>query len=168
MTRRYVRRKYSKEVLEEAVKSSYSVSDVLKFLGLKGNGSHQWISTKIKKFEIDTSHFVYGGELQKMRGKQNTKKRPEEILINHQNNIRTKASQLRRALLESGRLYRCEAEGCSIEGIWLGKPILLHVDHIDGDWNNCLATNLRFLCPNCHSQTPTFGAKNLALKNIVK
>lgn len=38
--------------------------------------------------------------------------------------------------------------------------IPLHVDHIDGNPENHRPTNLRFLCPNCHSLTPTFGGLN--------
>lgn len=37
-------------------------------------------------------------------------------------------------------------------------PICL--DHIDGDWRNTTEANLRFLCPNCHSLTPTYQALN--------
>lgn len=36
----------------------------------------------------------------------------------------------------------------------------LEIDHIDGDWTNCQKSNLRLLCPNCHSLTPTFRALN--------
>lgn len=39
------------------------------------------------------------------------------------------------------------------------KP-LVEVDHIDGDASNCQESNLRVLCPNCHSMTPTFRARN--------
>ena len=65
---------------------------------------------------------------------------------------------LRRALIESGRPYRCE--WCGNEGIWVtrmgvhtgkGCALVLEVDHIDGDWHNNEEDNLRFLCPNCHS-----------------
>jgi len=55
--------------------------------------------------------------------------------------------------------YRCVK--CGNDGVWMGEPICLHLDHIDGNSrNNCL-DNLRFLCPNCHTQTPTFGGKKL-------
>jgi len=42
---------------------------------------------------------------------------------------------------------------------WQGKPIVLALDHIDGNNRNNSRDNLRFLCPNCHSQTPTWGFK---------
>ena len=43
---------------------------------------------------------------------------------------------------------------------WLGKPIPLEVDHINGDAGNNYPDNLRLICPNCHAQTPTHKAKN--------
>lgn len=43
---------------------------------------------------------------------------------------------------------------------WLGNPIPLEVDHINGDAGNNKPENLRLICPNCHSQTPTHKAKN--------
>lgn len=43
---------------------------------------------------------------------------------------------------------------------WNGKPIALEMDHIDGDSTNNSLINVRLLCPNCHSQTPTYRVKN--------
>jgi predicted RNA-binding Zn-ribbon protein involved in translation (DUF1610 family) len=60
-------------------------------------------------------------------------------------------------LHESGVPYVCEV--CGIEAEWNGKPIVLHVVHISGDWLDNRKENLRFLCPNCHSQTPTFAGR---------
>lgn len=51
---------------------------------------------------------------------------------------------------------------CSTCGVteWQGQPITLHVDHIDGNPDNNKTENLRLLCPNCHSQTPTYKGGN--------
>lgn len=43
---------------------------------------------------------------------------------------------------------------------WLGHPIPLELDHIDGDAGNNIPDNLRLLCPTCHALTPTHKAKN--------
>lgn len=53
--------------------------------------------------------------------------------------------------------YKCKCCGISE---WQGKPITLEVEHIDGNSENCAVANICFLCPNCHSQTPTYRAKN--------
>jgi len=50
---------------------------------------------------------------------------------------------------------------CSLLGFWNGAPMTLIVDHIDGNAGNNLPENLRLLCPNCNSQTPTFCGRNL-------
>ena len=44
---------------------------------------------------------------------------------------------------------------------WLDKPITLELDHIDGNHNNNVRTNLRFICPNCHSMTVTWKGRNI-------
>ena len=48
---------------------------------------------------------------------------------------------------------------CQIGPQWNGKPLVLQLDHIDGNSDNNMPDNLQLLCPNCHSQTETFGSK---------
>lgn len=55
---------------------------------------------------------------------------------------------------------------CSLCGVseWMGKPLNIELDHIDGNRSNHKKENLRMLCPNCHSQTETYRSKNNKLK----
>jgi HNH endonuclease len=49
---------------------------------------------------------------------------------------------------------------CCSNTEWQNNPIPLELDHIDGNAGNNSPDNLRLLCPNCHSQTPTHKARN--------
>lgn len=51
-------------------------------------------------------------------------------------------------------------EGCGIGPIWNGKPLHLQVDHKNGNSRDCRKENLQKLCPNCHTQTPTYAGRN--------
>lgn len=65
---------------------------------------------------------------------------------------------LKRALIETGRAYQCAL--CRNPGTWCDQTLRLEVDHVDGDYHNNEAWNLRFLCPDCHSQTDTFSGRS--------
>lgn len=54
---------------------------------------------------------------------------------------------------------KCSLCGWCEVNQYTGK-VPLEVDHIDGDWQNNSPENLRLLCPNCHSLTPTYKARN--------
>lgn len=57
------------------------------------------------------------------------------------------------------RKYECSSCGISE---WHGKKLRLQIDHIDGNNRNNTVSNLRYLCPNCHTQTETWGVKNVS------
>ncbi|MFJ7269780.1 HNH endonuclease signature motif containing protein [Streptomyces sp. NPDC099050] len=151
--------KWTREILTEVVASSTTMCEVLRRLGLDVvGGHHTHISRKVKRFGIDTSHFAPPPST---IGTRDIRRRrsAEEILRDDRSPIATRVdpTRLRRALLETGRDERCAL--CGIEAVWQGEPLPLEVDHIDGDWRNNQATNLRLLCPNCHSTTDTYRGR---------
>ena len=152
--------KYSKEQLEEAVKNNVSYSGVLRYLGIRQSGGSQtYLKRRIKEFGINTEHFT--GQAYLRGTVSSARKSSEDILVKLEyGEHRQKTHLLKRALLDLGRDYVCESKGCEVKGKWLGDKITLQIDHIDGDYTNNKAENLRFLCPNCHSQTKTYGSKN--------
>jgi len=59
-------------------------------------------------------------------------------------------------------LIEQHGENCAVCGLgnsYNGKPLTLQLDHIDGDSDNNFPSNIRLLCPNCHSQSDTYGSK---------
>lgn len=78
----------------------------------------------------------------------------------------TAIAVLKRRLVEEGLLkYMCYNNACPLFTIehpkWATRPIVLHLDHINGVRDDHRLQNLRFLCPNCHSQTDTYCGKNV-------
>lgn len=63
-----------------------------------------------------------------------------------------------RLIKEQIKENKCEV--CDITN-WNGKPVSFELDHIDGNRTNHNIDNLRIICPNCHSQTKTYRAKNI-------
>jgi len=66
--------------------------------------------------------------------------------------------------VKSVRRYLIEENGescdeCGLGPIWNDNPLTLQTDHIDGNSDNNATNNVRLLCPNCHTQTETYGSK---------
>jgi hypothetical protein len=72
------------------------------------------------------------------------------------NNTKIGKSTARRYLTETTS-YKCSC--CNLDS-WLGNSIVLEIDHTDGNPFNNRPENLRWICPNCHSQTPTYKNRN--------
>ncbi len=71
--------------------------------------------------------------------------------------------KLKEKLFKEGLLKEICSE-CGLGPMWEGAPIVLQLEHIDGDHYNNEITNLTILCPNCHSQTPTWCGKSVDTK----
>jgi hypothetical protein len=145
---------YTRDLLLEAVKNSSNMVGVLRYLGLNPYSirMRDYLKSRISSFGIDLSTFLGSNHhLVPSKGKVIRKSYLEVLVYNSR--ARAKSGHLRRALIESGVPYICSE--CSSPPVWRGEKMVLEIDHIDGIWANNVKSNLRFLCPNCHSQMPT-------------
>lgn len=148
--------KLTDEEFVDLVKSSLNTSEVLFKLGYTTKGN-SWGYSQVKQRMIDLN--LSGKDF---RGKAVTaiindlKKINKDKLFckgsKHARNI------LRKTIIQENLIpYKCAI--CGITE-WQGKTLSLELDHINGENNDNRLENLRFLCPNCHSQTTTYGSRN--------
>ncbi|MEU6894243.1 HNH endonuclease signature motif containing protein [Streptomyces sp. NPDC046557] len=154
--------RWTRTILEEAVKASGNMYEVLRRLGIEAvGGQHAHISRRVRALGIDTSHF--SGPTRTDRMRENHRRRSADEILREErapHARRTPSAMLRRAMLDLGVEDRCA--DCGTAPIWLGEPLPLEVDHINGDWRDNRAENLRLLCPNCHSTTDTYRGRGKA------
>lgn len=131
----------SEDRLREAVKSSSSIAGVLRKLRLQAvGGNYRTIKHHITRLSLDTSHHT--GQAWN---------RDNYTLPNQE----SKKTTWKRFLV------RRDGHRCGICGLteWLGHPIPLEIDHINGDHSDNTEANVRILCCNCHAQTDTWRRK---------
>jgi len=138
----------------DLIKESSNVSEVLFKLGYSTKGN-SWGFSQVRRRMTDL-----GLEVKDFKGKSvlaHTCKTVDKDKLLCENSKHNR-SVLRRYIINNNLIpYRCAICG-NVE--WMGKTLSLELDHINGINNDNRLENLRFLCPNCHSQTTTYGSRN--------
>lgn len=135
---------FNKEALEKIVKESSSYKEVLSKIGYRtfGGRNTDTLKDRLQKYEIDVSHFC---------AQKGIKRTKENVFC--ENSTASQATLRKWFVKEQFVTYKCSCCGISE---WQGKELSLQLDHINGDNHDNRLENLRWLCPNCHSQTNTF------------
>jgi predicted restriction endonuclease len=142
------------ENIEEIVRNSFTYQEVMTKLGYrcKGGGVFRSLKKRLVKLNIDTSHFKG-----KSHGTSKTAKKTLDIILVENSDYMNLYSLKKRIVKENMLEYKCEL--CGINN-WLGKQLTLHLDHKNGNNRDHRIENIRFLCPNCHSQTDNYAGRN--------
>jgi hypothetical protein len=153
--------KLSDDELQSLLNESNSFSEVL----IKLNMDPKTGNRKTLRLRLNASNFdftlinINRNKLKSQRASQNLKniKIPtEKILV--ENSTYSGNRELKIRLISEGlKEYKCNI--CTLQNMWNNKPLSLQLDHINGINNDNRIENLRFLCPNCHSQTDTFSGR---------
>ncbi|QIJ62960.1 HNH endonuclease signature motif containing protein [Streptomyces sp. JB150] len=140
--------------LRAAVSAGESYADVMRLLGLDVNHTnHRRVRRRVAQLDLDTSHF----RRRSWGSPPATPRRPsagDVLTVLPPGSARLNRDRLHAALRQRGVPCRCAS--CGNAGEWLGQPITLQIDHINGDWRDNRPDNLRYLCPNCHALTATW------------
>lgn len=136
------------------IQNSVSYSEVLRRMGraIVGSG-YRYVKHRIKLLKLDSEHFngiAHGTAV-------NRKYSSIEMFTS--NSMISRSTIKRRIIGDNLIPYLCGI--CSAPPVWNGQPMTLILDHKNGIRNDHRIENLRFICPNCNSQTDTFGGRNI-------
>jgi len=140
----------------KAVEKHTNFTDVLRELGLRpAGGNHATMKIHAERLCLDTSHFNDERRVRGLHFYRSTHRRSDAEIFREDSLVAS--TQLRRAARRQLLPFRCSL--CGNDGEWKGRPLTLQLDHANGRYNDNRLENLCWLCPNCHSQTPTFAGR---------
>ncbi len=150
-----------RENLAEITKNSSSIAEIIRKCEMISSGaSYKILKKRLDEEKINYSHINLGLGSNKGRKFIKEKIPLDQILVKDSEYNR---SNLKKRLI-SELNWKEECSDCGNKGEWQGKKLTLQLDHVNGNSKDNRIENLRFLCPNCHSQTETFSGK-IHLKN---
>ena len=166
----YSGRKYTREQLLDAWEKSTSINDCITRLNMRVSGAAYKSISKILAYEglipepvaTKTSYdspLTYDQSPAKI-----DQSNPSTFLCRNSN---ASTRFVRKYIIKNNILDSKTCSDCDITS-WHGKILSFHLDHIDGDNRNHSIDNLRFLCPNCHSCTETFGRSKTYEQDKIK
>jgi len=159
----YYLKKYTGKFKSKRINSKYK--DLLlknggDILNLYNEGkSIKCISSKYNVSNIFIKNFLIENKVYKLKNRKLNIKQLIEGKIIYTNPYYGSINNNIKTYLLKEKIFEYKCLICGINE-WMGEKIILDLDHIDGNRNNNILTNLRLLCPNCHSQTLTFKGKN--------
>ena len=148
----------SKEELVNIVKSSESLSNVLKKINLdptRSGSRYRSLKDRLKQDNIDYSHISLGNFSNQGRKFPSQAKPLEEVMVENSTYSR---GFLKKRLLKNGMLKN-QCAICEQLPFFNNKELVMVLDHTNGIRNDNRRENLRLLCPNCNSQQETFAGK---------
>lgn len=145
-----------KESFSNLVRNSNSIGEILRFFNLSNKGGNSnTVKRRIIEDNIDSSHIVLGKFSNKGRTFSREKIPLEKICV--KNSTFNKTHLKKRLIKENVLENKCAI--CGQLPIWNNQKLVLQLEHKNGVSNDHRIENLCLLCPNCHSQTPTFAGR---------
>lgn len=147
------------EIIIEVCNTSNSMKEACEKLNMKFSTFKR---KAIKLGCYKTNQFWSRGKTRFSDNRIKSKYKHDEVFIE---NSQVSRDQIKNIIIKEKLLdYYCSE--CGLKEVWNNKLINLQLDHKNGIRNDNRIQNLRFLCPNCHSQTESFCKKNINSKTI--
>lgn len=155
MNRQTLLRSLPKEKLQELFNKHNCVSAVLDELGFSKTSIYYRNIIKERMLELDLTQYYLNGEEKSPYYNNYKIYENEEVFLKNSN---ASINTVKRRYEKINPPSECGC--CKLSPVWNNLPLVLQLDHKNGNNKDNRIENLRWLCPNCHSQTATYTGKN--------